>query len=66
MACRSPRDWDDTDAFRISGSYDFNEKFTGMLGFAVDSNPVPDETIGFQLPDSDRPALLDRWSLQHQ
>ena len=42
-----------TDAFRISASYDFNEKFTGMLGFAVDSNPVPDETIGFQLPDSD-------------
>ena len=48
-----PKNWDDTDAFRISGSYDFNEKFTGMLGFAVDSNPVPDETIGFQLPDSD-------------
>jgi len=48
-----PKNWDDTDAFRIGASYDFNEKFTGMLGFAVDSNPVPDETIGFQLPDSD-------------
>ena len=48
-----PRNWDDTDAFRISASYDFNETFTGMLGFAVDSNPVPDETLGFQLPDSD-------------
>ena len=48
-----PKNWDDTDAFRISASYDFNDSFTGMLGFAVDSNPVPDETIGFQLPDSD-------------
>lgn len=48
-----PKNWDDTDAFRISASYAFNEQFTGMLGFAVDSNPVPDETIGFQLPDSD-------------
>jgi len=53
LGAARPRDWDDTDAFRISGSYDFNEKFTGMLGFAVDSNPVPDETVGFQLPDSD-------------
>ncbi len=48
-----PKNWDDTDAFRISASYDFNETFTGMLGFAVDSNPAPDETVGFQLPDSD-------------
>ncbi len=48
-----PRNWDDSDAFRISASYDFNELFTGMLGFAVDSNPIPNETVGFQLPDSD-------------
>ena len=53
LGAARPRDWDDTDAFRISGSYDFNDAFTGMLGFAVDSNPVPDETVGFQLPDSD-------------
>jgi len=49
----SPKGWDDTDAFRISASYDFNEQWTGMIGFAVDSNPVPDEHIGFELPDSD-------------
>ncbi len=48
-----PKNWDDTDAFRISAAYDFNDAFTGMLGFAVDSNPAPDETVGFQLPDSD-------------
>lgn len=49
----SPKGWDDTDAFRISASYDFNESFTGMIGFAVDSNPVPEEHLSFELPDSD-------------
>lgn len=49
----SPKDWDDTDAFRIGAAYAFNESFTGMLGFAVDSNPVPEEALGFELPDSD-------------
>jgi long-chain fatty acid transport protein len=53
LGAAQQRNWDDTDAFRISASYAFNDAFTGMLGFAVDSNPVPDETIGFQLPDSD-------------
>ena len=27
-----------------------------MAGFAIDKNPIPDSTIGFELPDSD--ALL--------
>ncbi len=49
----SPKNWDDTDAFRIGAAYAFNEAFTGMLGFAVDANPVPDETLSFELPDSD-------------
>lgn len=49
----SPKNWDDTDAFRISASYDFNEIWTGMIGFAIDSNPVPEEYLGFELPDSD-------------
>ncbi len=49
----SPKNWDDTDAFRIGAAYAFNEAFTGMLGFGVDSNPVPTETLGFELPDSD-------------
>ncbi len=48
-----PKNWDDTDAFRISASYAFNEAFTGMLGFAIDSNPVPEANLSFELPDSD-------------
>ncbi len=49
----TPKNWDDTDAFRISAAYAFNEAFTGMVGFAVDDNPVPDESLSFELPDSD-------------
>lgn len=49
----TPKNWDDTDAFRISAAYAFTETFTGMIGFAVDSNPVPDEALSFELPDSD-------------
>lgn len=49
----SPKGWDDTDAFRISAEYDFNDSFTGMLGFGIDSNPVPEEHLSFELPDSD-------------
>ena len=47
------KDWDDTDAFRIGVSYAFTDTFTGMAGFAIDENPVPDETLSFELPDSD-------------
>lgn len=46
------KDWDDSDSWRISVSYDINA-FTLMAGFAVDENPIPDSTLGFDLPDSD-------------
>lgn len=47
------KDWDDTTAIRIGVDYRVNDKFTLMAGFAWDENPVPDETINFDLPDSD-------------
>ncbi len=47
-----PKDWEDTNAFRISASYQFNEAFTGMAGFAIDDNPVPEQYLSFELPDS--------------
>lgn len=47
------KDWDDTDAFRISAEYEFCEYFIGMAGFAYDNNPVPEKNLGFELPDSD-------------
>ncbi len=46
------KNWDDSDTWRISVSYDINA-FTLMAGFAIDENPIPDKTLGFDLPDSD-------------
>ncbi len=47
------RNWSDTDTFRIGVEYDFKNDFVLMAGFALDENPAPDETLGFELPDSD-------------
>jgi len=48
--------WDDTNSWRISLTYDMKNNFILMAGFAIDENPVPTNTLGFELPDSD--ALL--------
>lgn len=51
-----PKNWKDTDAWRISLTYDMKNNFILMAGFAIDENPVPSANLGFELPDSD--ALL--------
>lgn len=48
-----PKNWDDTTCVRLGAEYRLNEKFTLMGGIAYDENPVPEETAGFELPDSD-------------
>ena len=48
-----PRNWKDTDTFRIGATVKMDNKLTVMMGFAIDETPVPAETIGFELPDSD-------------
>ncbi|AOY57084.1 membrane protein, predicted to be involved in aromatic hydrocarbon degradation [Desulfococcus multivorans] len=48
-----PKDWDDTDAFRIGLTYQMTNVVALMAGFAYDENPAPDDTLGFELPDSD-------------
>lgn len=47
------KNWDDSDAFRLGLTYQFNDSLTTTAGFAVDNTPVPDSTLGFELPDSD-------------
>jgi long-chain fatty acid transport protein len=47
------RNWKDTNTFRIGATIKVDDKFTAMFGFAIDETPVPDKTIGFELPDSD-------------
>jgi len=47
------KSWSDTNTFRIGLTHKFNEKWTGMAGYAYDETPIPEKTVGFELPDSD-------------
>lgn len=48
-----PRNWDDSDAIRFGLTYLWGKRLTTTLGFAIDYTPVPESTLGFELPDSD-------------
>ena len=47
-----PKHWDDSDAFRVGLDYRLDGGVTVMAGFAYDQTPVPTDTLGFELPDS--------------
>ncbi len=46
------KNWKDVDVFRF-GITQKMEKLTLMGGFLIDESPVPNETLGYELPDSD-------------
>lgn len=45
--------WEDAHAIRFGIIHNFNYKFTGLAGIAYDTTPIPEKTLGFELPDSD-------------
>lgn len=47
------KNWSNADAFRFGITHRCTKEWTAMAGFAIDKNPVPDSTLGFELPDSD-------------
>ncbi len=47
-----PKNWKDTNTYKI-GATMVMDKITVMMGFAIDETPIPDETLSFELPDSD-------------
>ncbi|MFV0436701.1 MAG: OmpP1/FadL family transporter [Desulfopila sp.] len=47
------KEWNDTTAIRLGLEYQLDPRLTLMGGVAYDQNPVPNYTIGFELPDSD-------------
>ncbi|MCP4995391.1 MAG: aromatic hydrocarbon degradation protein [Gammaproteobacteria bacterium] len=49
----APKDWEDSNTYRIGVTHELNPKWTLMAGFAIDETPAPDETVGIELPDSD-------------
>lgn len=45
--------WEDVNAYRLGVSHQCTEALKVMAAFAIDRNPVPTSTLGFELPDSD-------------
>ncbi len=48
-----PKNWEDTNTFRIGATVVMENGITAMMGFTLDETPAIMETIGFELPDSD-------------
>jgi len=47
------RNWSDTNTYRIGVTHKFNKEWTGMAGYAYDESPAPQNTVSFELPESD-------------
>jgi long-chain fatty acid transport protein len=47
-----PKNWKNVNAYRIGFSHWASDNLKLMMGFAIDKNPVPEESLGFELPDS--------------
>ena len=47
------KSWKDSNTYRIGLTYLWNDRLTLMAGYAYDETPVPDRTLGYELPDSD-------------
>ena len=47
------RNWSDTNTFRLGATIAMDNKFTVMMGFAIDETPVSPQYVGFELPDTD-------------
>jgi len=46
------KNWDDTMTYRLGLTHKYNQ-WTAMAGYAYDESPIPDETLGYELPSSD-------------
>ncbi|MDD2539632.1 MAG: outer membrane protein transport protein [Desulfuromonadaceae bacterium] len=53
----SPKHWKDVWAYKVGGQYAYNKNLDLRAGYAYDTNPIPDSTLGPELPDSDRHNL---------
>ena len=51
-----PKNWKDTNTFRLGLTQELNN-LTLMAGYVYDNSPVPNKTIGFELPDTDSQAV---------
>jgi long-chain fatty acid transport protein len=47
-----PKNWENTNTYRLGLTQKY-DKWTAMAGIAYDETPVPESTLGYELPDSD-------------
>jgi long-chain fatty acid transport protein len=47
-----PKNYKDSDSYRLGITQKYNQ-WTAMAGIAYDETPVPESTLGYELPDSD-------------
>lgn len=47
------KNWEDVDAYRLGVWYQWNKALTTTVGIAFEQTPVPEATLGFDLPDAD-------------
>ncbi len=50
----APKDWNDVWAYRVGAQYAVTETIDLRVGYARDNTPVPDSTMGPELPDASR------------
>lgn len=53
LGTSKPKNWKDTNAFRLGITHQYSDKLKLMAGFAIDKSPIPNSTLGFELPGSD-------------
>jgi len=52
-----PKNWEDVWAYRFGGQYAATSHVDLRAGYAYDTTPAPDATVGAELPDADRHNL---------
>jgi long-chain fatty acid transport protein len=52
-----PRDWEDTCAFRLGAEYWLTDQYAIRAGYIYDQSPIPDKSLGPELPTGDRQAI---------
>ncbi len=48
------KNWEDAWCYKLGAQYAYNKNLDLRAGYAYDTNPIPDSTLGPMLPDADR------------
>ncbi len=64
----SDKNWEDANTFRLGLTQGLGESLDLMVGVAYDETPVPDESLGFELPDSNAVVFSGgiRWAMSEE